>query len=287
MQPSLEIERSKILAPFTTFGIGGPAEQFVIVRTFEEMSQAMYLPRPHFILGKGSNCLFDDRGFSGSVILNRIDLFEDLGQGRFRAGAGMALPLLSIKTAKGGWSGLEFACGIPGSVGGAVVMNAGASGKEIADVLESVEVVDQEGRLQFFRTDQLHFSYRTSPFQQEGGGAVVAATFQLFSSVKARGIQLANIKQRKETQPLGEKSAGCIFRNLPTVSAGQLIDHCGLKGLSVGDAVVSDVHANFIVNRGRATSSDVQMLIEKIRGHVLEKTGHLLYEEVRKVPYVI
>jgi UDP-N-acetylmuramate dehydrogenase len=265
-------QQHKRLGPLTTFGIGGEARYFVEVRTIEEMQETLKICHceqlPFFILGKGSNSLFDDRGFNGVVIANRIDFLEKKENGVFRMGAGYSFSLLGAQTARQGWEGLEFASGIPGSVGGAVYMNAGANGRETCNSLVSVEFVNEQGELAVLSRSQIEFSYRFSSFQKQKG-AIVAATFALNYSPSAREKQLEIINYRKKTQPYKDKSAGCIFRNPSCGHAGALIDQSGLKGKSIGGAQVSTMHANFIINKNQATS------------------GIELESEVRCVPYQI
>lgn len=276
------------LKDICTLGIGGKAENYLSVHSIEEMQNILKFCRGHemksFILGRGSNILFDDQGYQGIVIHNKIDFCQEISDGRFHAGAGYSFSLLGSKTARRGWSGLEFASGIPGSVGGAVYMNAGANGRETSQSLVEVEYVSESGEHSTFKQEELRFSYRSSPFQSMKG-AIVSATFQLEPSQVARKKQLEIISKRCETQPYGEKSAGCIFRNPTTISAGALIDQCGLKGMMVGGAKVSELHANFIINANDGTASDIVRLINLIREKVKEKTGILLECEVIQIPY--
>jgi UDP-N-acetylmuramate dehydrogenase len=284
----LPIQENRLLKDLTTFGIGGPARFYVEVRSVEQMQilvkQCLSNQVDYFVLGRGSNTLFDDKGFNGLVIHNKIDFKNELYAGIFHVGAGYNFSLLGSQTAREGWSGLEFASGIPGSVGGAVFMNAGANGRETCDSLLSVDFITEEGNLLTFPVNELRFCYRTSPFQHLKG-AIAAATFALTPSKEARQKQMEIITYRKNTQPYGEKSAGCIFRNHSCGTAGALIDKSGLKGLELGGAKVSDMHANFIVNTGGAMASDVLKLIEKVKAEVHEKTGAELESEVRFIPY--
>lgn len=278
----LQFLENESLANYSTFGIGGPARFFVKVHTVEEMREAILSGHPYLVIGKGSNCLFHDKGFNGLVILNKIDFFEDLGNGKFHVGAGFSFSLLGVKTAQKGFSGLEFASGIPATVGGAVFMNAGANGTETCKSLASVDYLNEKGELQFLPKEELFFSYRTSCFQngfQKQKGAIVGATFQLEPNDTARKKQLEIIDYRKKTQPYGDKSAGCIFRNPTGGFAGKLIEEAGLKGIQIGGAEVSTMHANFIVNRKGATAEDVLALIKLIQTKV-----HL-ESEVRIISY--
>lgn len=282
------LSENKLLSEVSTFGIGGPAKFFAVAKTAEEMQELLQYAHqellPFHIVGKGSNSLFDDRGFDGLVIQNQIDFIEDCGEGVFSVGGGANFSLLGVKTARTGWSGLEFASGIPASVGGAIFMNAGANGTETAEALVSVDFVDEKGVLNTFLKSELSFSYRSSSFHQMLG-AIVGAKFQLKKASDARTKQLDIIRYRQQTQPYGEKSAGCVFRNPPEGSAGRMIEGCALKGLHVGGAVVSEKHANFIINRKEAKAKEVLELIEKVRERVKEETGVKLESEVRYVPY--
>jgi UDP-N-acetylmuramate dehydrogenase len=280
-----EIEKS--LKPFSTFGIGGPARFFAEAQTVEAMQDLLrycHAQKLHFfILGKGSNVLFDDQGFDGLVILNKIT-FCKFEWPVVHVGAGYSFSLLGSQTARKGWAGLEFASGIPGSVGGAVFMNAGASGAETANVLIEVTFINETGELEVLRRDQIDFSYRTSAFQQRKG-AIASAKFLLHPSEEARKKQLGIIDYRTRTQPYSDKSAGCVFRNPNgTLSAGALIQQCGLKGKRIGGAEVSPMHANFIVNKEGATAQDILALADFVKTTVKDKTGVELEMEIRCVP---
>jgi UDP-N-acetylmuramate dehydrogenase len=276
------------LKDFCTFGIGGPARYFSEIRTISEMQQAIAScidkQLPYMILGKGSNCLFDDRGFNGAVLLNKIDFFEQKEPGKFHIGAGYSFALLGVQTARQGWEGLEFASGIPASVGGAVFMNAGAKGNDTSKALESVDYISENGDFEILERKDLTFSYRHSPFQQMRG-AIVGATFALTHSSDARKRQIEMINVRKKTQPYGAMSAGCVFLNPHCESAGALIEKCGLKGMSIGDAQVSLVHANFLINVGNASCEEMLELIKLVKKRVKELTNIELESEVRYIPY--
>lgn len=280
-------KKDELLANHSTLGIGGPAKYFVEVKTAQDLLDVLKIAKQHhlktFVLGRGSNCLFDDRGFNGIVILNKIDFFEQSGS-TLHVGAGYNFSLLGTQTARLGLSGLEFASGIPGSVGGAVFMNAGANGKETCECLVSVDYVTDELELVTLQRKDLAFSYRTSPFQKMSG-VIVGATYCLRQEQEARQKQLEIISYRKKTQPLQEMSAGCIFRNPPSNSAGALIDQSGLKGIEIGDAKVSEIHANFLINKGHATAADFLKLIHNVKEKVKEKSGIDLESEVRYISY--
>ena len=276
-----------LLSDHCTFGIGGPAKYFAEAKTVSEMVQMLsYCHQkklPFFILGKGSNTLFDDRGYNGLVIFNRIDTLEHQ-EGRFIVGSGYGFARLGSQTARLGWSGLEFASGIPATVGGAIYMNAGANGKETKDALESVTFVTETGEIVNYKKEELEFGYRHSSFQRMQG-AIVSAVFILTSSPVAKVSQKEILEYRLKTQPYKDKSAGCAFRNPPGLAAGKLIDECGGKGIRVGQAAVSDKHANFIINTGSAKASDILHLIREIKETVYKEKGVHLEEEIRYVPY--
>ncbi len=283
-------EKNKMLSKISTFGIGGPAKYFIEVNSIDMIWQAILKCKseniPYLVIGKGSNTLFSSEGFDGLIIHNKINFFEESADHTFSVGAGYSFSLLGTKTAKKGLSGLEFASGIPGSVGGAVFMNAGANGQETCNPLVSVDFLEETGEIKTFLKNDLHFSYRTSAFQKKKG-VILSATFALKPLDAARNSQFEIINYRKKTQPYSDKSAGCVFRNPQNEHASRLIDSCGLKGLNVGDAKVSELHANFIINTNQATSDDVLSLIKLIQAKVMAKTGLALDSEIRYIPYKI
>jgi|LakMenEpi03Aug12_release.lakeMendotaPanAssembly.Ray.scaffolds.fasta_scaffold03399_2 UDP-N-acetylmuramate dehydrogenase len=282
------IQTNRPLNALSTFGIGGPAQYYIEVHTIDALKEALQFAKHEnlafFILGKGSNCLFDDRGFEGLVIHNKIDFFENNSPGLFHVGAGYSFSLLGVQTARQNWTGLEFASGIPASVGGAVYMNAGANGGETKDCLESVDFIDPAGHFLTLKKEELQFDYRLSSFQRMEG-AIVGATFQLSPSNTARAKQLEIVKYRMQTQPYGDKSAGCVFRNPLQKYAGALIEQSGLKGFHIGGAQISSKHANFIVNDGAATSADVQNLILHIQNIIQKELDIKLESEIRVIPF--
>lgn len=275
-----------LLSDLTTIGIGGPAQHYVEIHSVDECRQALKectsLGIPFFILGKGSNCLFSDEGFHGTLLHIKIDTYETPSPGLFKVGAGFSFSLLGTRTARDGWGGLEFATGIPASVGGAVFMNAGANGQETCDTLVEVEFLHPDGTIETFLKQDLIFSYRTSPFQKMPG-AILSATFKLETSSQARTRQQELFQYRKATQPYHEKSAGCIFRNPTGNSAGALIEQQGLKGTSIGGAAVSEMHANFLVNRKGASAAEMLLLMEQIESEVFKKSGITLTREIRMI----
>lgn len=282
------LERHHPLKGLTTFGIGGPADYFIEITDIPSLQATILYCNernlPYYVLGKGSNVLFDDRGFAGVVIANRIHFLEKTQDNTWHVGAGYSFSLLGSQTARQGWGGLEFASGIPGSVGGAVYMNAGANGCETCQTLVSVDYVTPDGELVCIPKEELSFGYRFSSFQQRKG-AITGATFCLTPSPEARQKQLTIIDYRKKTQPYDAKSAGCVFRNPTCGHAGALIEQSGLKGTTFGGAQVSTMHANFLINTGSATSADILKLIEYVQHEVKVKKGMELEHEVRCVPF--
>jgi UDP-N-acetylmuramate dehydrogenase len=278
-------EKNVPLSELSTFGIGGNARFFFratsIVDVLEAFSWASLVGCPVLVIGKGSNCLFPDEGFSGLVMHNAIEEITEDG-GIVHVGGGNSFAAFGVRMARNGWAGVEFAAGIPGSVGGAVVMNAGACGRQAADSLLYVDYVDANGSVERFQKKNIEFGYRFSCFQTKSG-AVVGAGFCLERSDDAKERQQAMMEYRMRTQPLKERSAGCVFRNPQGFSAGKLIEEAGLKGYTIGGAAVSTVHANFIVNQGGATAQNVRELIEHIQRTVADKTGHWLQNEVKVI----
>lgn len=283
----MQFEREKVLSKLTTFGLGGPAKFFIEVSSIAKMQEVVqycYQNKLRFFpLGKGSNILFDDKGFEGLVIHNKISFCEEK-EGKFYVGAGYSFSLLGSQTARRGWSGLEFASGIPCSVGGAIYMNAGANGSDTYKTLKEVTFINEQGEIEILPKESLLHGYRFSLFQKRKG-VIVAARFQLSASQDARDKQLKIIDYRTKTQPYGEMSAGCVFRNPPQASAGKLIEESGLKALKKGGAQVSPLHANFIVNTGCAKTQDVLELALHVQQVVKEKTGVELEMEVKVIPY--
>lgn len=284
----LQFQQGRSLKEFSTFAIGGPIRFFVEIVSIVEMKEAFSWAReqeiPVLILGKGSNCLFHDRGFDGLVLLNKID-FCHWEENEVEVGAGYSFSLLGVQSARKGFSGLEFASGIPATVGGAVFMNAGANNQETSGSLKNVSFLHLDGKETIFSKEELLFSYRFSSFQNMPG-AIISARFALKPSLEARSHQLEILSRRLKTQPYKEKNIGCIFRN-PTsqITAGKLIDQCGLKNYAVGGAKISEMHANFMINAKDATAQDVLELIEKVRISVREKTGYELEPEIRLIGF--
>lgn len=278
------------LKKFSTFHIGGPASYFYQINNQNESLNILrYLYKkqiPYIIIGKGSNCLFNDKGFNGLVLLNKINHYHITEEGFLTVGSGYSFANLCYKVSSLGFSGLEFGIGIPGSVGGAIYMNAGAHSSNTSQYLTSVTYINKHLEIKKEKKENLCFGYRSSFFQKSSSIFIIEACFKLDKTLSNKKNILEFNKKRYSSQPLKYKSAGCIFKNpSPNLSAGFLIDSCGLKGIVQGDAEISKIHANFIINRGRATAKDVLYLIEKIKTVVFNKTGILLKEEIKIVPY--
>lgn len=290
--PDLEVRAGEPMSRHTSFRIGGPARLMALPKSPAQAKAAVLAAREAdiipFFLGNGSNLLVPDEGVERFLIqpagryaadpLNRV--WEENGQ--LCAGGGVSLAMLASAALGRNLTGLEFAFGIPGSVGGAVVMNAGAYGGEMAQVLVSVTALDLDGNIQTIPAEHCGLGYRKSIFS-DGQRLVLEARFQLESgdpdAIRARMDELA--ARRKEKQPLEYPSAGSMFKRPEGYFAAALIDQCGLKGFAVGGAQVSEKHAGFVVNRGGATCADVLELVRQVQARVQEQTGVALEMEVK------
>jgi len=270
---------------WTTLRIGGPADRLVFPESPEELS-ALVKARP-FILGGGSNLLVADAGIRGGVAclakgFARVEVVEHGGgSARVFAGAGARLSRLAAACYRAGLAGMEFAHGIPGLVGGALIMNAGTGEGEMKDVVERVTVMDRDGTERELAADECGFAYRASALASRG--VVTGAMVRLRESDKETIRQKMRRLQRARmaAQPLDIPSAGSVFKNPPGQSAWRLIAQAGLRGARVGGALVSTMHANFIVNTGGATARDVVALMETIERRVKETSGVTLEREIR------
>jgi len=281
-------EKAKIdvpLANYTTFKIGGPADLFYEAETETELIQAVKLSRergaPFFILGGGSNLLVSDKGFRGLVI--RIqDTRYKIQDTRIVAWAGTPLAKLVEAAAEDFLSGLEFCVGIPGTIGGAVVGNAGIKEKAIGDLVEKVRVLDEKGEEIDLSQKQCQFQYRASRFQKESKVILEVVLKLTKKSEPAIREEMVRFLEDRKDQPR-EPSAGSIFKNPPGKSAGELIDQVGLKGESLGQAQIAAEHANWIINLGGASCQDVLKLILLAKKKIKEQFGIELREEIRVV----
>ena len=287
LTPHSLVKREELLAKKTTLRVGGAARLYVEPSTAEDLQSIVRIARaenvPIQILGRGSNLLVPDAGVDGVVIAMRHEnwaTFEPLADGRVRVGAGLRLKNLCGLAAKAGLQGFEFLEGIPGNVGGALRKNAGAMGGWMFDVVAEVEIVDLSGNRVKLARDELHVGYRhcLELATAVAIGAILRPVTQGQAESIGRQIDVYRNK-RQESQPR-DPSAGCIFKNPTDDSAGKLIEQCGLKGERIGDAEVSRIHGNFIVNRGHATSAEVIELVRRVRDEVQRQTGKLLEPEV-------
>ena len=278
----------------TSFKIGGPAAALCVPKDRRQLRELVgFVQREgvdSWYIGNGSNLLVSDEGLNGIAILldSSFDGEIEVDGTVLLAPAGKKLSAVCAAACAAGLTGLEFAYGIPGSVGGAVYMNAGAYGGEMKDRLLWVEYLAPTGEIVRLQQEQLSLSYRHSRFMEEGmqGSCIVRAAFGLQRGEKA-AIQSEMdriLNQRRQKQPLEYPSAGSTFKRPQGAFAAQLIDKCGLKGFTVGGAQVSEKHAGFVINTGKATCADVLELTRQVRECVQEKTGYLLELEVRQLP---
>ena len=279
------------LGRHTTFGIGGPAEVFhepgdreELVRILKFASQETI---PVTIIGSGSNCLVSDTGVPGIVIslAGRLNSFHIEG-GRVTAGAGVVLGHMVHRCLQAGLTGVESLVGVPGTVGGALVMNAGAFGGEISTHLVQVRTLTLDGKEQIYRRDSLQFGYRSSSFHTDEIILEAEFHFEAGSPETIADLQKRFLSERKARQPLNQRSAGSVFKNpAPDVAAGMLIDKAGLKGTRRGDAEISTRHGNFFINRGNATAEDIAFLIKLAARAVKQQFGTQLELEIKTLGF--
>lgn len=275
-----KVKENEPLAQHTTIKIGGPADLFIEPSSVENLKKVMEVIKKNGVqwraIGRGSNLLVSDKGIEGAVIKlgSGIDSLSIDGT-KIVAAGGYSLVSLATLISKKGLTGLEFASGIPGSVGGAVYMNAGAHGSDISKILTRAHILFDDGTIEWLSNEEMEFSYRTSILQKDRPGIVVEAEFQLSDGDRTAIVSqmLKNKDYRKETQPWNFPCAGSIFRNPLPNYAGKLVEAAGLKGFSMGGAKISEMHGNFIVNAGNATAGDVLRLIEHVK-----ETIYNLYE---------
>ncbi len=287
--PGMKMLENEPLSAHCSFKIGGPARVIAVPSDVTSLSKICCILKEHelapFLLGNGSNILFPDEGLSDLFIISteKLQKLFLLPDGAIYAEAGVSLAKLAGFAQQHGLTGLEFASGIPGTVGGGLRMNAGAYGGELKDVTESVVTYYLPDQALYELTgEQCDFAYRSSRFQKVGGFVVVSAVFRLEQGSKeAVAAKMRELNERRrDKQPLDLPSAGSAFKRPEGHYAAQLIDECGLKGLTVGGAQVSEKHAGFVVNTGGATSHDVYDLLRQVRNTVYEKTGVQLEPEI-------
>ncbi|MDQ1146798.1 UDP-N-acetylmuramate dehydrogenase [Bacillus sp. SORGH_AS 510] len=285
-----KVKENERLANHTTMKIGGPADLFIEPSSIENLKNAMTVINKHGVnwraIGRGSNLLVSDKGIEGIVIKlgAGMDRLEIEGT-TITVGGGHSLVSLATLISKKGLTGLEFASGIPGSVGGAVYMNAGAHGSDISRILSRAHILFNDGTMEWLSNEEMEFSYRTSVLQNKRPGIVVEAVFELVTGDRAAIVaqMQKNKDYRKETQPWNFPCAGSIFRNPLPNYAGRLIETAGLKGFSIGGAKISEMHGNFIVNAGNATAADVLALIQHIKDTIYNLYGVEMETEVEIV----
>ncbi len=283
---------NELLARHTTFRVGGAADLFIEAKTTVELVDYVRLARQHdvpvFILGNGSNILVLDGGIRGLVIENHCNQFSlnisNSDNAILTAESGAALPGLANRFGREGWAGLEWAIGVPGTIGGAVAGNAGAHGGSIADNLLGVTILDAAGAMRRLPKTDCAFGYRTSRFKNSQREVILSAEFELRREDPAECLARMNgyTEQRRRTQPT-EPSVGSMFKNPPGEYAGRLIEQAGLKGMQVGRVEVSRAHANFFVNLGGASADDVMHLVEIVKSKVIEDFGIKLELEIQVV----
>jgi len=292
------VKENILLKNYTTFKIGGRAKYFFVAKDKEDVIRAVLAAKKNklsfFVLGGGSNTLISDKGFKGLVIKTENRTWKVEGS-RIYAEAGVPLSQLVSLALQNNLTGLEWAAGIPGTVGGAIYGNAGAFGKSMGDSVKQVEFFDiKHNKIKVFKKKECRFDYRESIFKKNKNFVILSARFQLKKAKKSE-IQKEikeNLNHRKETQPLNFPSAGSVFKNPAPkqslvrgkpirFSAGELIEKCGLKGKKIGDAQISEKHANFIVNLGKAKAKDVKKLITLVKKRVKKKFKVNLKEEIQ------
>lgn len=286
--PKEKIQLNVPMKKYTSFKIGGEAEILLKISTVEELTNIIkYIKRnniPTFILGNGSNLLVSDGGIKGIVLkieIKKVEIEEVDNKFKITVGAGVKLGELAQKLAIKEISGLEFASGIPGTIGGAIRMNAGAYGSEMKDIIKTVTYIDRNGEIHKINTEQAKFEYRNSLFANNEY-IIVETELELNKGnkeeIQEKMQEYANF--RKEKQPIEYPSAGSTFKRGTDFITAKLIDECGLKGYQIGGAQVSEKHAGFIINTGNATAKDVEELIKYIKQEVYEKFGKEIETEI-------
>ncbi|MFO7916743.1 MAG: UDP-N-acetylmuramate dehydrogenase [Anaerolineae bacterium] len=283
------VKENESLCHYTSFGIGGPADLLVVARRVQEMEHLARMAReadvPSVVLGRGTNVLIADAGIRGLVIINACRGFSWEGEGLLVAHSGTLLTKLARWTVRQGWAGLEWAVGIPGTLGGAVVGNAGAYGGDMSRTVQWADVLDADGAVKRFDVGELEYDYRTSALKRDDSTnhprIVLDVALRLepgdSEMLEKRVSRIA--RRRKMHTPEGP-SAGSVFKRTVQYPAGFLIDQAGLKGLRVGDAEISTKHANFFMNAGRATAADMRELIERAQREVREAFSQELEPEI-------
>ncbi len=289
VQQGIPCARKEPMARHTSFKIGGPAEIYCTPKNAQQVQEirnkCAELDVRTYFLGKGTNVLFADRGYDGVIIRIGESFGEIQVQDNVvKAGAGASLAKVCLAAADAGLAGMEFAFGIPGCVGGAVYMNAGAYNGEMKDILRDVTFLDENGHEITLEADALSLGYRTSAFAYMPW-CILSASFRLVpgNTEEIRDKMSEYARRRAEKQPLDVPSAGSTFKRPEGAYASALIDQCGLRGYAVGDAAISEKHCGFVVNKGNATCADVLCLTDVVTKIVKEQTGFTLEKEIRVV----
>lgn len=280
-----KVLENESLKKYNTYKIGGTAKLVVFPESIEKLVDLLHIIKDNNIkykvIGKGSNLIFSSKEFDGIIIkLDNLDKLEIDGT-KIVVGAGYSLVKLSLETAKMGLSGLEFAAGIPGTIGGSVYMNAGAYKNDIGELIEKITVIDDNLNVIEMRKEDLDFSYRHSFLQEHKNYICLEVTLNLVEADIDEIKEKINKRKEKRiaTQPLEYPSAGSVFRNPEDIPAGKLIEDAGLKGKMIGGAMVSEKHANFIINYDNASSEDVYELIHYVKDEIKKQTGVELRQE--------
>lgn len=281
--------REEPMKKHITFRVGGPAACFLTPSTKEQIREILHICQeektPYFILGNGSNLLVSDQGFDGVVLQVYKNMNQVTVEGEhLRVQAGALLSATARKALEAGLTGMEFAAGIPGTMGGAAVMNAGAYGGEMKDILESVTVLTPEGEQKELKNEELQLGYRTSVVKEKGYIVLEAVLSLKKGDPEAIKSRMDELKEQRVTkQPLEYPSAGSTFKRPEGYFAGKLIQDSGLKGFTVGGAQVSEKHSGFVINKGNATAADVMELIRQVTAKVKEDTGVTMEPEVKQI----
>ena len=286
----IQLKEGELLSNHTTFRIGGAAKYFAVPKNEEEIMEAVDFAivkgLPHYILCKGSNVLFPDEGYSGVVIeigagMEKVERIGDTG---IRAQAGVSLSSLAAFAAREGLAGLEFAGGIPGTLGGAVTMNAGAYGGEMKDVIRQVTVLTPECEQKVLSREELNLSYRHSCIPKNHFLVLEAELSLTPAPEQEIRAKMAELREKRvEKQPLEYPSAGSTFKRPEGYFAGKLIMDAGLRGYAVGDAQVSEKHCGFVINRGNATAAEILQLMKDVQERVKKQSGVTLEPEVKMI----
>lgn len=281
-----KIYTNEPMSKYTSFKIGGPAECLIKIQTAEELKKILRFSKENniqlTIIGNGSNILISDEGIKGIVLKIEIDTFEIDSQSAYiKAGSGVKLGWIAQKCLKQELAGLEFASGIPGTVGGAIRMNAGAHGKEMKDIVTTITFMNRDGEIYKIQNEEAQFEYRKSLFTNKDY-IILEVEIQLekgnAEEIQSKMTEYATY--RKEKQPIEYPSAGSTFKRGTDFITAKLIDDCGLKGYQIGDAQISEKHAGFIINKGNATAEDVIKLMEYTKEQIYNKFGKIIEAEI-------